>query len=792
MAIFNKRRNSAFKKDIMLKNRVGFFVKLFVVASAFLLFIVWVLTYSMQDSIKQKLVSEIKGSIASDVYIEEVNLSFWKKFPNTSLELKNIVCNNSENTDTLFKFTSVFLKINVLKLLRKKIEINQLALFGGAINIFDGEEHKNYMIWNSNDTTSNHSLLVNTIEIEDLVLIYNNTKDIKSDIFLREFKGMKKRDKILFSVDFENRKTLFQGKSIKETQVMAEGEIKTEENNIKSIRANTTLNNTQAQLELEMAHKGRALSVIIKEADVEGLLKEINTIVSEPIYKGNIQGSLTTELKISLIEEKTSVSVDFFAKNISLQERINLNKMNFSGKIRVPNILDKSTYTLIVDSVWSQADQNKVFGSCEISNMQEPTYKGEIEFDINAKKTIGILPESVNKIEGRFSGKVKLDSEKKLTEGQINSKEIKLFLASLNYPINVQKVIIGASQNKLELSTLFFINKDTLQLEGQIKNLQDLYIHKPKLVTQLNLQASAIHLSEIIKQSPGSDKINIQINLPPWIETYINASVSKITHKRLYLKEALGTIKIKENRISCLDCSFNSMNGTVVSDFILEDNGRNLDLYVDAEFKKIDIEKIFYDFNEFGQDYITSSHIKGKGTTKGVFKAQFNRDFQIIPNKVDLLADITLENGELENFTPLYDLSKYINIEDLNHIYFSTLTNQIRIDNEIVNIPFMKIESSALNLNMQGSHSFGNKINYEVNLLLSEILFNKKKREKKILDNIIMSKNERGPSLHLTMTGDASSPEIKFTKIAFKENKIQSIEDKEKNSSNFIYEWDEK
>ena len=108
-------------------------------------------------------------------------------------------------------------------------------------------------------------------------------------------------------------------------------------------------------------------------------------------------------------------------------------------------------------------------------------------------------------------------------------------MASLNHPINVHKVIVGASQNKLELNTLFFINKDTLQIEGQIKNLQELYNHKPKLVTQLNLQASAIHLSEIIKQSPGSDKINIQINLPPWIETYINASISKITHKRLHL-----------------------------------------------------------------------------------------------------------------------------------------------------------------------------------------------------------------------------------------------------------------
>lgn len=776
----------------MLKKRVSFFIKLVFIVSALLLLAVWALTYSMQDSIKQKIVSEIKGSINSDVYIEKVNLSFWKTFPSTSIELKNIVCNNSTNTDTLFEFSSIFLKINAPKLLRKKIEITQLAFFEGRTNILDGEEDKNYIIWSSKDTTSNQSVFAQTIKIEDVHLIYNNAKDIKSNVFLKALKATKMKDKILFSVESENRLTIFQGKSIKATQLIAEGEIKLKEGNVQKIKANTRLNNIPTQIEVEHKEKGLLLKATTREVEISDVLKEINTMASELNYKVSAQGSLTTEINISLMEEKTSFSVDFFTKNISLQEKIELNKMNFSGKIRASNFADKSTYALTFDTIWSQSDQNKVFGSFEVNNFEKPTYKCGVEFDFNANIIKGFLPASINKIEGNFLGKIKLDSEKKIIEGRVNSGETTMSLATLTTPLNIQKLIVGADQNKLDFNTLVLINKDTLQIEGKIKNLQDLYSYRPIFVTELNLEASAIYLSEIIKQNSDSDKINIQINLPPWIETYINASVSKITHKRLCFKEALGKIKIKDNRISCLDCSFNTMNGSVVSDFILEDNGRNLDLYVDAELNKIDIEKIFYDFSEFGQEYITSKHIKGKGTAKGTFKAQFNRDFQIIPNKVDLLADIMLENGELENFTPLYDLSKYINIEDLSHIYFSTLTNQIKIDKEIINIPIMKVESSALNLNMQGSHSFDNKIKYEVSLLFSEILFNKKKKDKKIIDNIIMSKNERGPSLHLTMTGDASSPEIKFTKIAFKENKNQLIEDTEKNPSNFIYEWDEK
>ena len=182
--------------------------------------------------------------------------------------MKNIVCNNLENTDTLFEFSSVFLKINALKLLRKKLEINQLALLGGRANILDGEENKNYMIWSSNDTTSNQSIFVHTIEIEEVSLTYNNAKDIKSTVFLKAFKAIKIKDKILFSLDSENRLTVLQGKSIKATQVIADGEIKLEENNIQNIKTNTTLNNIPIQAELELKEKGLALKVTTRDVQV--------------------------------------------------------------------------------------------------------------------------------------------------------------------------------------------------------------------------------------------------------------------------------------------------------------------------------------------------------------------------------------------------------------------------------------------------------------------------------------------------------------------------------------------
>ena len=86
-------------------------------------------------------------------------------------------------------------------------------------------------------------------------------------------------------------------------------------------------------------------------------------------------------------------------------------------------------------------------------------------------------------------------------------------------------------------------------------------------------------------------------------------------------------------------------------------------------------------------------------------------------------------------------LSKYINVDELRLIRFKTLKNEIFIRDRLVTIPEMAIHSSAFNISVAGQQSFDNVFEYRLNVLLSEVLFNKARKKKKEMDEFMVEEN---------------------------------------------------
>ena len=133
-------------------------------------------------------------------------------------------------------------------------------------------------------------------------------------------------------------------------------------------------------------------------------------------------------------------------------------------------------------------------------------------------------------------------------------------------------------------------------------------------------------------------------------------------------------------------------------------------------------------------------------------------------------------------------MSSYVSIEELKHVTFSTLENTIDISNEIINVPTMEIKSSALSLLISGTHSFEQEINYEVTLLLSELIsdsfrkkntqitaFGEEKKDGKIFNTI-----------YFKMTGNTDNPKISLNKIRFMEDLTKSLNKEKETISEII------
>ena len=126
--------------------------------------------------------------------------------------------------------------------------------------------------------------------------------------------------------------------------------------------------------------------------------------------------------------------------------------------------------------------------------------------------------------------------------------------------------------------------------------------------------------------------------------------------------------------------------------------------------------------------------------------------------------DLKIEDGQLLDFEPLSMMSDYIALDELKRIKFSTLENQIEIKEGKIEIPFMEIYSSAAVIAISGTHSFENIMDYELKVLLNEILSNKFRRENKKKKTsefgVIEDDGVKGIMLPLKMEGHVDDPKI--------------------------------
>ena len=163
----------------------------------------------------------------------------------------------------------------------------------------------------------------------------------------------------------------------------------------------------------------------------------------------------------------------------------------------------------------------------------------------------------------------------------------------------------------------------------------------------------------------------------------------------------------------------------------------------------------------------------------------------------------------------MYNLSNYVNLEELKNVKFATLENKVRIENKKIIIPEMDINSSALSVHISGHHSFDNIMNFKVRLLLSDLLGKKSRRKSNInVDNFSIDETGK-TTIQLNMKGPIDDPKISLDKIkirtdVFNEIKKESqkvkeileekifdksnnskLKDNEKSESEFEIEWDD-
>jgi hypothetical protein len=104
----------------------------------------------------------------------------------------------------------------------------------------------------------------------------------------------------------------------------------------------------------------------------------------------------------------------------------------------------------------------------------------------------------------------------------------------------------------------------------------------------------------------------------------------------------------------------------------------------------------------------------GQANADVMIELSLNEKLKLFPET--LIADISVivKNGELNNFEPLQKLNKYLDDEGLSRLRFAELKNDIHVENKTVYIPQMEVRSNVTTLQISGTHTFDQQIDYRI------------------------------------------------------------------------------
>ena len=286
---------------------------------------------------------------------------------------------------------------------------------------------------------------------------------------------------------------------------------------------------------------------------------------------------------------------------------------------------------------------------------------------------------------------------------------------------------------------------------------------------QADLQSNYIDFDELLKSNFASrDTTSVKnstykFSISPKISLDFNCEIQDMKFKRFRGRNIAGNVEIK-NQIAVLNnVSFSSMGGEVTISGSVNSKQTNLvETISETILSNINIDSIFYVFKNFNQDWLIDKNLKGQLDADINLYMNFNEN--LILNGQSMVADINMSiaNGELNDFEPMMELSKFVEEESLAEMRFSKLTNKINIEQRTIYLPEMEIRSNVSNILVSGTHTFDNNIDYHFSVPLKSFIRISRKKD-------YNQSARQGMNLLLKLSGHTSDYSISYDSRALKE-----------------------
>ena len=262
-----------------------------------------------------------------------------------------------------------------------------------------------------------------------------------------------------------------------------------------------------------------------------------------------------------------------------------------------------------------------------------------------------------------------------------------------------------------------------VEMDGSILNILNLYFSAPeKIVLNWNVRSPLINLNEFQSffgrrakhksHAQARQQKHMRARFVRQLDTMLEASsvhmqvaVDRVRYRKFNASNVRADVQMGQDGVRFNKVGLNAVGGQMqLSGAILQQpKGDRFNL--DADIRQVQVDQLFYAFENFGQDGITAQNLRGVFSAKAKLTGGMKEDISIQPHSMNGSVSFNLNRGALLDFKPLVNVGKFIfRKRDMSNISFDNIRNTLDIRGNKIYIHPMLIASSVLNIEVEGTY----------------------------------------------------------------------------------------
>lgn len=763
--------------------------------------------YIYKDRLIQKFIRELNQHINTPIQVEKIDVSVLEHFPYISIDFNNVVIKESYSWSdaSLITAQKIALSFNPFDIIQGSYTVKQMHILNASISLkINRKGENNFSIIESGGGNTTTVFDLNKISLNNVEMLYHDlSSDKKIELSTQQLSATLNIDGSLYNItakgDVLSKYITFNGSSFLENKslytnakmvydhtkkwvTIAPSKIKAYESDF-LLKGDYGLSNNEIDISLSN-----------DETNLKTILALVPERYTKRLEKYNSNGNGYFNLSLKGLFQKEgfpAIAVQFgfseasiFHSDFSTQ----LDSVTLTGKYESPDFMDLTKTSLSLNNVSGRLDNQTFLANLSLNNFKSPfidiNFKGDLEMaellklypESGLENATGVISSNISLTGNIQDLKIKSTVNKVKTSGELNLQNVNFLHKESNIPFRDLNGDLVFNNNDLTLTDFSGnVGSSDFLLNGLFKNFAAyILLDNQPIGIEADLSSSLIDMDELLSGNFTPEENvaeNYSFSISPNIQLKFNCNVEQLKFRRFFGNNIQGNLLVKNQVVATNNISVETMDGQLTLSGSADASTDSVFVYTEATLDKIAMDQLFFVFENFKQDFLVDTHLKGDINADITSFLAFDKHLNF--NAKEMMADIsaTIAGGELNNFEPMQNLSDYLDEQELSALRFSTLKNDIHIENETIYIPNMEIKSNATNITIGGTHTFRQVIDYTVVAPLN----NRKKIDKDTAFGAIEEDNSGRTKVFLKITGTTDDYKVSYDTRALKKEMISDF-----------------